>query len=232
MSKYLLCCIVALATAALPLSSFAQTTTLPSGISVIGSATAYTTDVLAEFTVWVPIQANLAQQSSADALAQARAAFARIATAEGSVARVTDMGLSANIGTGQVLENVRIAVPPEDCKGAIAAAKAAGVTTSTSTAVTIVARDPAALQAQALANATKSARAQAVAIATADRRHVGALLDVTPSAAQVARDVAASATGALGSLVAALQAHSGAPGTLVVGVSASDEAVFTFELLP
>jgi uncharacterized protein YggE len=232
LSKHLVCCIVALAAAVLPLPSPAQTATLPSGVSVTASATAYTTDVLASFAATVALRADAAAKSSADAAAQARAAFGRIATAEGASARVTDMGLSVDLQSGKLLENVQIAVRPEDANHAIAAAKSAGAAASASTPVDIIARDPQALQTEALANATKLARTRAEAVAAADGRHVGRLLDVTPSPAEIAKDVAASATGALGPLMAAIQARTGAAGAKTAGASATAEAVFTFELLP
>lgn len=216
---------LAAAVVAAPLTASAQTTALPYGISVSVTATAHTSDVVETFEVGIPLTAR-------GEVADAQAALAKLRTALGANASVEDLGYSTNLKTAATEEHASIAVAPSRYAAAVKAAKSANAV-PTEHPVTIAARDPEALEREALASATKLARARAETIAAADGRHIGKLLNVTPSAGEIGRDIAGSAmSGLVGPLNAMIASRLGQSASTSVEASAAAGGLYTFELLP
>jgi uncharacterized protein YggE len=197
------------------------------GVTVYATATATTTDVLVDLTVSDKL---FAKPNSAQAFAQAGKSLAAITAAAGPSATVRDDGakgasLPAMTATTGLAENATVAVAPADLQGVVARLTAAHLTIG---GMSVVARDPDALSAQALANATKIARAKATAIASADGRTLGRLVQVGPSFGTVFKDMTTSILSA--SPMAALMAQM--QGGIAQTASVTEGGSFTFEFAP
>ncbi|HEY5257784.1 MAG TPA: SIMPL domain-containing protein [Candidatus Baltobacteraceae bacterium] len=220
--------LLSLAMTAAPAVAQIALPTIPAGITVNASGTATTADVLVVLTVDSKL---LAKGSSAAAYAQAARAYAGIAAAAGSSANVADLGMKSGAQAmmppnfGQPTETATVSVAPGDLQAVAARLTAAHFTVDQ---VMVRARDPDALDAQALAAATRAARARAETIAAADGRHVGRLVNVSPSLASLFKDAAANivpAVGPLAQMFAQMQSQG-------QSVTVSESGTYTFELLP
>ena len=203
--------------------AFSQTVpALPAaGITVSASATVTTTDILIDLGVTDKV---LATPNSAQVYLQAAKSIAGITSAAGAAATVTDDGVhSTTLG---ISESATVAVAPADLKAVAARLAGAHYTVET---MTVVPRDPQALENQALTLATKAARAKAAVIASADGRTVGRMVSASPSYASIFKDMYAGMP-----QLGALSAMFGQRNSLGVKQTASVTAdgSFTFELAP
>jgi len=184
----------------------------PTGVTVYATATATTTDVNGTFTA----------NKTAKTAAQAATVLAAAKTAAGATATVEDMGTSTAMMGGQV-ETVRVTSTPADARAVRAKLETAGFTAD---ALTNVAKNPTALHAEALANATKVARAQAEAAASADGRHAGRLLNIAPSPMAMLSDL----TAAFGNVPQVQMIMGG--GSSAPTATSFASGYYTFELAP
>jgi uncharacterized protein YggE len=200
------------------------------GVTVYATATATTTDILVDLTVSDKL---FAKPNSAQVFAQAAKSLAAITAAAGPTATVRDGGAKGasmpgvpamTTGTG-ITENATVAVAPRDLQAVVARLTAAHLTIA---GMSVVARDPDALSAQALADATKIARAKASAIAAADGRTLGRLVQVGPSFGTVFKDMTTSILSASPMAAMMAQMQSGIAQT----ASVTEGGSFTFEFAP
>lgn len=197
------------------------------GVTVYATATATTTDVLVDLTVSDKL---FAKPNSAQVFVQAAKSLAAITAAAGPAATVRDGGAKGasmpgmTTGTG-LTENATVAVAPTDLQTVVARLTAAHLTIA---GMSVVARDPDALSAQALADATKIARAKASAIAAADGRTLGRLVQVGPSFGTVFKDMTTSILSASPMAAMMAQMQSGIAQT----ASVTEGGSFTFEFAP
>ena len=184
----------------------------PIGVTVYATATATTTDVNGTFTA----------NKTAKTPAQAASVLAAAKTAAGATATVDDMGMSTQMMGGSV-ETVRVTSTPADARAVRAKLATAGFSAES---VSNVAKDPVALHAEALANATKVARAQAEAAASADGRHAGRLLNIAPSPMAMIGDL----TAAFGNVPQVQMIMGG--GSSAPTATSFASGYYTFELAP
>jgi hypothetical protein len=186
----------------------------PVGVTVYVTATASTTDVDATFSA----------TKSVKTAAQGATAYAAAKTAAGADASVVDWGLSSGMMMlGSSVETVRVTLSPAQASAARARLTAAGFMNEN---LVVVARDPDALRAQAFAKATKSARVLAEAAAQGDGRHVGRLLNISPSPLAMLGDLTAS----LGNVPQVAMLLSG--GGSATSASTVVSGYYTFDLQP
>ena len=188
----------------------------PVGVTVYVTASATTTDVTASWTT----------TKTAKNAGQAATALAAAKAAAGAEATVVDMGSPESMMMGMEMagsgETVRITLGAADVAAVRAKLKSAGFVNGNTS---YIARDLDALRGSALASATKSARVQAEAAAAADGRHIGRLLNVSPSPMAMLQDV----TSMLSNVPQAAALFGGAGrGSATSFVS----GYYTFELLP